>query len=233
MNDVRYLGLVPARGGSRGIPRKNLADLGGKPLVQHTIEAAQASTRLDAVLLSSDDDEILALGKALGCEVVRRPNALATDEAAMTVVALHALDHARDALDLEVGALVLLQPTSPFRTATDIDEAVAEFERSGAASLASVVPVEQHPCDCVRVVGGRLERAVPLPHANARRQEMPVFHYIDGATYIVRPELLRSAEVFVDQATALHVHPSAHGLDIDSQYELDLARALLATTLGR
>lgn len=232
MRDVRYLGLVPARGGSRGIPRKNLADLGGKPLVQHTIEAAIASTALDAVLLSSDDGEILAIGEALGCDVVRRPDALATDEATMTGAARHALDHARDALGLHVSALVLLQPTSPFRTATDIDEAVAEFDRAGAASLASVVPVEQHPCDCVRVVNGTLERAVPLPHPNARRQEMPLYHYIDGATYIVRAEFLRSAGVFVDEATVLHVHPSAHGFDIDSQYELDLARALLGTTLG-
>ena len=232
MNDVRYLGLVPARGGSRGIPRKNLADLGGKPLVQHTIEAALASIRLDAVLLSSDDEEILDARESTRLRGRPSTGRARADEATMTAVAIHALDHARDALDLEVGALVLLQPTSPFRNATDIDEAVTEFERSGATSLASVVPVEQHPCDCVRVVDGKLERAVPLPHANARRQEMPVFHYIDGATYIVRTEFLRSAEVFVDQATALHVHPSAHGFDIDSQYELDLARALLATTLG-
>jgi CMP-N-acetylneuraminic acid synthetase len=210
-----------------------MADLGGKPLVQHTVEAALASTRLDLVLLSSDDGEILELGEALGCEVVRRPDALATDEATMTVTALHALDHARDVLGLDFETLVLLQPTSPFRTTADIDLAVNEFERTGAASLASAVPVDQHPCDCVRIVGDKLERAVPLPHPNARRQEMPAFYYIDGATYVVRTEFLRSAGVFVDEATALHIHPSAHGFDIDSEHEFELARALLATTLGR
>lgn len=231
MTVSRYLGLVPARGGSRGVPRKNLADLGGKPLVQHTIEAARASDRLGAVLLSSDDDEILELGQRLGCEVVRRPAELATDDAPMLGAALHALEHGRDELGIDADVLVLLQPTSPFRTSTDIDDAVAAFERSGAETLASVAPVEQHPCDCVRVVEGRLERAVPLPHPNARRQELPVFHYLDGATYVVRAEFLRRAGVFVDEATAVHVHPAGHGFDIDSTFELELARGLLATTL--
>jgi len=210
-----------------------MADLGGKPLVQHTVEAALASTRLDLVLVSSDDDEILKLGEALGCEVVRRPDTLATDGATMTMAALHALDHARDVLGLEFATLVLLQPTSPFRTTADIDGAVGKFERTGATSLASAVPVDQHPCDCVRIVGGKLERAMPLPHPNARRQEMPAFYYIDGATYVVQADFLRSAGVFVDEATALHVHPPAHGFDIDSPHELELARALLATTLSR
>jgi CMP-N-acetylneuraminic acid synthetase len=210
------------------VPRKNLADLGGKPLVQHSLEAGLASSRLDALLLSSDDPEILAVGERLGVPVVLRPAELAADDAPMLGTALHALDHAEQELGLRAAALVLLQPTSPFRTGEDVDGAIEAFERSGADTLASVVPVDQHPCNCVRQVDGRLERAVPLPYPNARRQDLPQFHYVDGAIYIGRADFLRSAGVFVDERTATYVLPRSHGLNIDDAYELDIARGLLA-----
>lgn len=228
MKAISYLGLVPARGGSRSIPRKNLADVGGKPLVQRTIEAGLASQQVEMLLLSSDDQEILALAEPLGCVPVRRPAELATDESPTIDAALHALDHAERELGLWAEMLVLLQPTSPFRTAADIDAAVATFERSGRDSLVSVVPVEQHPCNCVRVVGGRLEHAVPLPRPNARRQDLPEYFYIDGATYVVRVDALRRSGAFIDERTVLHVQEQSHGLDINQEHELMVARALLA-----
>ena len=228
MSRVRYLGLVPARGGSKGIPRKNLVDLGGKPLVQYSIEAGLASSSVDVLLLSSEDEEILEVGRRLGCEVVHRPSELAGDEIPMIDVALHALDHAGDMLGLEVACLVLLQPTSPFRDAGDVDAAVATFEGSGADTLVSVVPVSQHPCDCVRLVGGRLERAVPVPHPNARRQEMPDYYFVDGAICIARAAFLREQRFFIDDRTALHVHAHGLGLDIDDSFDLDVARGLVA-----
>src|SRR5205085_8952040 len=119
-----YLGIVPARGGSKGIPRKNMVELGGKPLVQHSIEAGLGSSRLDLLLLSSEDREILELAMELGCAVVERPSALARDEAATIDVVIHALDHAEGDHGLRPDAVVLLQPTSPFRTAADIDGAI-------------------------------------------------------------------------------------------------------------
>ncbi len=224
---IDYLGIVPARGGSKGIPRKNLAELGGKPLVQHSIEAGLASARLDALLLSSDDPEIIDLGTRLGCAVVVRPAELATDEASTLDAVLHAIGHVERELELQPESVVLLQPTSPFRTSADIDHSLEAFERSGAQTLASVVPVLQHPCDCVRVVDNRLERAFPLPHPNARRQELPEFHYIDGAIYVANAEFLRSSGVFVDEQSATFVLPEGHGLEIDDAYQLDLARGLL------
>jgi CMP-N,N'-diacetyllegionaminic acid synthase len=228
LRGIRYLGLVPARGGSRGIPRKNLADLGGKPLVQYSIEAGLASARLDALLLSSDDAEILALGARLGCAVVGRPAELAADDASMLGTALHALDHTERELGLRAEALVLLQPTSPFRTAADLDGALAAFERSGADTLASVVPVDQHPCDCVRAVDGRLERAVPLPRADAQRQDFPEFHYLDGAIFVARVRALRDRGLFVDEGTAVYPLERSHGVDINDAFGLAVARGLVA-----
>jgi CMP-N,N'-diacetyllegionaminic acid synthase len=228
VSDLHYLGLVPARGGSKGIPAKNLADLGGKPLVQHTLEAALESSRLSSLVLSSDDQEILALGQRLGFPVLRRPDELAADDAPMLATALHALESTGVSLGREPDALVLLQPTSPFRTASDIDAAVAEFERTGVDTLASAVHVHQHPCDCVRVAGGRLERVVPLPHEGARRQELPKYLYLDGAIYISTSEHLRQRGSFVDGHTAVFLLDRSHGLDINDPFELDLARGLMA-----
>jgi CMP-N-acetylneuraminic acid synthetase len=217
---LQYLGLIPARGGSKGVPRKNLAEVGGKSLVQRTIEAGQASSRLDALVVSSDDEEILELARSLGCDAVERPSALAADDAPMIDTALHALDQ------IEADTLVLLQPTSPFRDGDDIDAAIETFERSGAPTLASVGRVEQHPCNCVRRIDERLERAVPLPRPDAQRQDFPEFHYLDGAIFVARVPELRASRVFVDERTALHVLEPTHALDVNGPLDLALARAL-------
>jgi len=227
LRPIGFLGVVPARGGSKGIPRKNLVELGGKPLVQHSIDAGLASERLDAVVLSSDDPEIIDVGARLGCAVVVRPAPLSTDDASTLDAVLHAIGYVERELELRPESVVLLQPTSPFRTSSDVDGAIAAFERSEADTLASVVPVLQHPCDCVHVVEGRLERAVPLPRVNARRQDLPEFHYIDGAIYIARVEYLRTVGVFVDERTATFVLEQSHGVEIDDAHQLDVARGLL------
>jgi CMP-N-acetylneuraminic acid synthetase len=217
---VGYLGLIPARGGSKGVRRKNLAEVGGKPLVQRTIEAGQASRRLDALVVSSEDAEILELARSLGCDVVERPGELAADDAPMIGTALHALEQ------VDAENLVLLQPTSPFRDGTDIDAAIDTFERSGAPTLASVGRVDQHPCNCVRRVGDRLERAVPLPRPDAQRQDFPEFHYLDGAIFVARVAELRASRVFVDERTALHVLEPTHALDVNGPLDLALAQAV-------
>jgi CMP-N,N'-diacetyllegionaminic acid synthase len=226
MSAATYLGVVPARGGSKGVPRKNLADLGGKSLLQRTIETAQASDRLHAFLVSSDDEEILSRARSVGASVVQRPAHLAADDSPMIEAALHALDHAAQAFGSQPDVLVLLQPTSPFRDARDVDAAIAAFERSGADTLASVVPVEQHPCNCVRRVDEKLMRAVPIPFSGAQRQDFPEFHYLDGAIFIGRADALRERRTFVDENTELFRLDPIHGLDVNGELELALARAL-------
>ncbi|HLK45322.1 MAG TPA: NTP transferase domain-containing protein, partial [Acidimicrobiales bacterium] len=169
---MRYLGVVPARAGSKGIPGKNMVDLGGKPMLQWTLEAARDATRLEAAVLTSDDDAAIGLAHELGLPTVRRPAELARDETPLLPAVLHALD--------EVGVaenVVLLQPTSPFRDADDVDAAVDAFEASGRSTLMSVDPVTQHPCEVVRPVGDRLEWAVDWPTGATGRQGLPDFYY--------------------------------------------------------
>lgn len=220
---IRYLGVVPARAGSKGLPGKNMLDLGGRPLVQWTLEAAAGAHRLDRALLTSDEDAALALASELGIEAIRRPAELAGDEAPVLGAVLHAVD----SLDAAVENVVLLQPTSPLRDAVDVDAAVDAFEAAGRATLVSVNPVAQHPCEIVRVEDGHLRRAVEWPAGATGRQDLPEYYYVNGAIYVARLDHLRSEGTFQDDASAVFVMESSHGLDIDDAFDLDVARGLL------
>src|SRR5260370_36605229 len=225
--NAKYLGIIPARGGSKGIHRKNMAMLGDRPLLQYTIEAAQGSRRLDRCLFTSDDLPMIDFARRLGCEApFQRPAELASDTAPTVGVVLHALDW----LDAEEGywphAVVLLQPTAPFRDADDIDGAIEAYESRGRETLLSVSPVLQHPCSMVRECDRRLSWAV-RPPANGGRQAFPEYYFIDGAIHIATPSFLRRERTFHDQAAALYVIERTHGLDIDDHDQLDLARGLL------
>lgn len=224
---MRYLGIIPARGGSKGIPRKNLALLGDRPLLQYTVEAGLESRRLDRCLLTSDDPEMIMLARRLGCETpFRRPAELALDTTPTIAVVLHALDWLETKEDYRPDAIVLLQPTSPFRTAEDIDSSIGTYEARGRETLLSVSPVLQHPCEMVRIEAGRLSWAVERP-AQYGRQAFPQYHFINGAIYIVTPYFLRSRNTFCDRDSAIHVMERTHGIDIDDPDQLDLANGLV------
>ncbi|MGH3049694.1 MAG: cytidylyltransferase domain-containing protein [Gaiellaceae bacterium] len=220
---TRYLGIVPARAGSKGIPGKNMADLGGKPMLRYTLEAARGASRLDAVVLTTDDDAAIALAEETGVPTVRRPAELARDDAPLVPAVLHALDAVGDAENV-----VLLQPTSPFRDERDIDAAVEAFESAGRSTLMSVDPVAQHPCEVVRPDGNRLEWAVEWPPDATGRQGLPDFYYVNGAIYVATAEHLRRGGRFQEPDSALYVMEPSHSFDIDEPFDLELARGLLA-----
>lgn len=225
------LAFIPARGGSKGIPRKNLALLAGKPLIQYTLQAALASTRIDEILLSTDDEEIAAFCASSGVAThYRRPAQLASDDAPM----LAALEHGLEWLAREKGAapeeVLLLQPTSPLRTAADIDGAVERFRQTAADTLASVHTLGEHPSECVAVEGEGWRYLVPPPPRAARRQDYPGrYYFINGALYLARtPALLRERRFVVPGATLLYEMPRSRGIDVDSPLDLACAEAILA-----
>jgi len=224
------LALVPARGGSKGIPRKNLALLAGKPLLQYTLEAALASRQIDDTLLSTDDEEIAAFAAHCGAATrYRRPRQLAGDDAPM----IAALEHALEWYGREHGrtpdAVLLLQPTSPLRSAADIDGAITRFREAGADTLASVHRLSEHPCECVVTEGGSWQYLVQPPAVCAGRQDYPGgFFFINGALYLARTEVLRRERRFlVPGSTLLYEMPRERGIDIDSPPDLACAAALL------
>lgn len=221
----RVLGLVTARGGSKGLPGKNLAPLGGRPLISWTLAAAGASRYLDRCLVSTDDDEIARVAAEAGGEVpFLRPAALATDHATSVDVALHALDASGEAADL----LVLLQPTSPLRRTEDIDGALEHLVATGAPSCVGVAPADPPPEQLYRPAeGGRLVPLLPEAPREVRRQDRPPCWAVNGAVYVVDVSWFRRGRAFVGPETVGYLMPRERSIDIDDALDLAVAAALL------
>ncbi len=229
---MRALAIIPARGGSKGIPRKNVVALAGRPLIAYTLDAAHAANTVTDVLVSTDDDEIAAACEALGTKMpYRRPAELGGDSVGMVETVLNALDWWSRGAGQEPDLIVLLQPTSPLRSAEDIDGTVTALRNERKSSAISVHEVREHPMECVRLAGGSwtlLEK--PPVGANRRQDYGTQFHFINGAVYAVTPQFLRSRRAFMTegQETALFVMNSIRGLDIDRPEDLEMADAILS-----
>ena len=223
----RVLALIPARGGSKGLPGKNIRPLAGKPLLAWTVEAALQAAAPDRVVLSSDDEAIMAAARDCGCEVpFRRPAALATDTASSLDVVLHALDELPG-----FDVLLLLQPTSPLRTAADIDAACALFERQGALSCVSVSPVAQSPYWMYTLDAQQgLSPLLPLPEGITRRQDLPPVVALNGAIYLADIPWLKRTRSFVGEGSVAYTMPRERSLDIDTEADW---RALEQHLAGR
>lgn len=204
--------LIPARGGSKGLPGKNIRPANGRPLIAWSVDAAHAASCVDRVVLSSDDDAIMQAARDAGCDVpFRRPAELATDTATSIDVVLHALD-ALPAFDL----VVLLQPTSPLRTGADIDAACARLVATGAPSCVSVCVVEHSPHWMYRMRDdGVLEPLLETPPAN-RRQDLPPVYRLNGAIYVARTDWLRRTRSFVGAGTVAYPMSPERSIDIDT-----------------
>jgi CMP-N-acetylneuraminic acid synthetase len=210
--------LVPARGGSVGVSRKNLRVVRGKPLVAHTLEAALAARPIDRVFLSSDDDEILAVGKSLGVELVKRDAAAASNTATAADVVRHFLGQvAADGDPL----LVYLQPTSPLRTAAHIDAAFAEMEAKQNVTALSVVVVKQSPFKSFTLSeDGRLKSLFDEKLSNANRQSLPEVYYPNGAIYIFPLSEFTARGGFPSNGSVPYVMSERDSIDIDSEEDL-------------
>lgn len=231
LSKYRFLGVIPARGGSKGIPRKNLVDVAGKPLIAYTIEAARGSGRLDRVLLSTDSEEIAVLGRKLGVEVpFMRPVSLAMDDTPIISVLRHAVDHIESAEGYRPTAVVLLQPTSPLRTAAHIDAAIELFEKEDADSVVSVSEPMEHPSDMVWFENGHIRFALAAEERWKGRQTYPKFYFVNGAIYILTLELLPKTEHPWGGRVVPFPMGSLESIDVDGPTHLILADWLLQRT---
>lgn len=222
------VGLVPARGGSKGIPHKNIVNLAGRPLLAYTADAALGSGILDRVLLSTDDTAIASVGRTLGLDVPGlRPTELAQDDTPMIKVMQHTLLQLRTE-GMEPEGIVLLQPTSPLRQSKHIKEAVAVFRSRKPATLVSVtrVPHRFTPGSQLRQVAGRLEPAAARPDT-LLRQEKPVLFARNGpAVLITHPAALDLGTLYGEPTIGYEMDETA-SLDIDEPDDLRLADFLL------
>jgi len=220
------LAVIAARGGSKGLPNKNVADLGGRPVVAWSVAAGKGSRYVDRLILSSDDPKIIRAARAAGGEApFKRPARLATDTASIYPVLFHALDALKEPYDY----IVLLQATSPLRTAEDIDACIRLCHRVGAPAVVSVCPAAKPPQWMFTLdARHRLRRISKVRRAADRRQDLPPVYIPNGAVYVARTGWLRRHASFVGPETRGYVMPPERSVDIDTHLDLLLARALVA-----
>jgi CMP-N-acetylneuraminic acid synthetase len=220
--------IVPARGGSRGLPGKNLRTVGGTPLVVRAIEAGRAARCVSRVLVTTDSDEIAAVARAAGAEVpFRRPPELARDDTPGVAPVAHALRWLADHEGALPAWTVVLQPTSPLRTAADVDATFEAAAGRGADAAVSVCAAKHHPSWVKRLgAGGRLEDFVPGPPP-ARRQDLPAAYALNGAVYVARSRFVLEHGTLLAPATYAHVMPPERSVDVDTEVDLAVAECLL------
>lgn len=230
------LGVIPARGASKGIPRKNIRLVAGRPLIAYTIEVAQRSSRLTRTVISTEDEEIAQVARSFGAEVpFRRPPELAADEATSVAVACHALDYAEREESRRYDCLALLEPTSPLRKAEDIDGAIALLEESGVDSVISLCRLEApHPAKLKIIEGGRTRPFLPeLWREGLQRQELPPVYFLNGGIYAVKRDFLVKRQTFWGENTLPYLMPEERSVNIDSWLDLRIAECLIAGEQGR
>jgi len=216
--------VIPARGGSKGLARKNLRLLGGIALVAHSIRAATGAKSIDRFVVSTEDNEIAALARSEGAQVIARPAKLAGDTVQNNDVVRHAIAQAGAGFVY----VALLQPTSPLRTSADIDACLAPLLAGEARSVMTVAPAEQHPAKAVRIEDGLV-----LPYGSpeameARRQDLPIAYRQNGAVYALAiDDFLREDRFYLPPCKATVMDAQA-SLDIDSEMDLLVAESLFA-----
>jgi CMP-N,N'-diacetyllegionaminic acid synthase len=222
---MSILGIVTARGGSKGLRRKNLASLAGKPLLTYTIEAALGSKHLDRVVLTSEDMEIIQVARAAGCDVpFIRPEHLAADDTPHAPVITHALEAVNHSYDY----FVLLQPTSPLRTSEDIDACIETCVRRKAPVAVSVNEFGKNPAAIVALDSdARVHSLLRAPATEGPRQKS-VAYVLNGAVYVCRCDWWKAHERFLGEGTVGYVMPADRSIDIDDERDLGTAAALLA-----
>jgi CMP-N,N'-diacetyllegionaminic acid synthase len=227
------LALVVARGGSKSIPRKNLAPLAGRPLIAWTIEAALRCGAVSRVIVSTEDEEIAAVARAHGAETpFLRPRELAADDTPTIPVVMHALQCLQDEEGYSPDRVVLLQPTSPLRTAGDITAAIALAEARAAESVISVTPAWSHPHLAKRITtDGLLEDFAAQPQVE-RRQDLEPAYALNGAIYIAARSLLNERQTFYGARTYAYVMPPERSIDVDTAWDLHLCDLILRDLYG-
>jgi CMP-N,N'-diacetyllegionaminic acid synthase len=220
---MKVLALIPARGGSKRLPRKNIKNLDGKPLINWTIESAQKIDEICSILVSTDDPEIAHVAELAGAAAPwLRPKELARDNTTSIDVALHALswfegEHGN------VDGLLLLQPTSPFRTSKTIFEAIRLFEQNRDIPVVSVSPSRDNPFWSLQITDN-LMRPLYSENIQLRSQDLPDTYHPNGSIYLASPEFLKRSNSFFDkEIVPLIINSPKESIDIDTHWDFSIA----------
>ena len=219
------LAIIPARGGSKGVLRKNIRETAGKPLIAWTIEEARKSKYIDRIILSSDDEEIIKVAQSYGCQVpFKRPLELAQYDTPGIEVVLHAINTLQEQYDY----IVLLQPTSPLRLAEDIDGCINLCLQHQAPACVTVTEPDKSPYWMYIVdEQGTLQPLIKLDQPITCRQDLPQAYALNGAVYVAERNWLLRVQTFLTNETLAYVMPRERSLDVDSEFDLKLCCWLL------
>jgi CMP-N-acetylneuraminic acid synthetase len=228
MSQLRFLGVIAARAGSKRIPGKNLVSLNGMPLIDYTLRAARDARRLDAHVLSTDGEAIAQHARSLGVAVPHmRPVELAGDRSPIVQALRHAIESFEQDAGIRADAIVLLQPTSPFRTAQDIDRAIELFERTAADTVTGVREIRDHPYWAWRKSGDAIAPFFTAAEMTADRQLLPEAYAENGAIYVARRELVLAGTLYGERVIPYPMDELS-SVDIDTSLDLAWAEFLLA-----
>lgn len=229
----KVLGIIPARGGSKGLPEKNIRLLNGKPLIAYTIDAALRSTLLDRVVVSTDSPNIAKIAQQFGADApFLRPPELARDDTLVYPVLVHAMGWLEERKGYRPDYVMLLQPTSPLRTGEDIDNSIRLAAEKDADGVVSLCETKHHPYWTKRVSEeGRILDFIPMDksveQAYSRRQDLPPAHVVNGAIYLVKRDVLLERHTFYTARTYAYIMPIESSLDIDTFWDLRMAEVVL------
>ena len=216
MNKNLFVALIPARGGSKGLKKKNLYPVNNKPLISWTIESAISSHYLEQIFVSSDDNSILEIASKEGVNCIERPASLAEDTSSMESVIMHSIEQI-DKQGIGFKYLILLQPTSPLRDSKDIDLACKKFIQLKADSLISVTNVESSVLKTlVKDDNGFLRPAFDNKFPSMNRQQLPLAYKPNGAIYIINKKLFLNNPTLFQKNTAMYEMRENKSIDVDS-----------------
>lgn len=225
-SQLKIIAIIPARGGSRGIPRKNIRLLAGKPLIAYSIEAALKSGYIDRVVVSTEDKETAEISKRYGAEVIKRPEELAKDDTPTINVILDVLGTFKTD-DFETEVIVLLQPTSPLRNVHDIDNAIEVYLKNDCESVVSVCEAEHSLYWSFKIEDIYLKPIFNARYLKMRRQELPKVYIPNGAVFVSTPEKLRKHNSFYCPKTIPYIMLHERSVDIDNEIDFILAELLM------
>ena len=225
-----FLAIIPARGGSKRLPRKNILDLSGRPMISWSIDAGLKSKYIDKVVVSSDDDEILDIAKKFKAETVKRPGELASDIATSNDVVKHTLENIE-----EHDYIVLLQPTSPLRNYKHIDEAIKLLEKKSADAIISVCKTDHTPLwSNTLQEDGSLESFIKDEVIDKRSQDLKDYYRLNGAIYICkRDNFLKEETLFLKENIYAYIMDKESSIDIDEEIDLTIANVLASSIVDK
>ena len=219
-----FLAIIPARGGSKRLPRKNILDLCGKPLISWSIEAALKSKYISKVVVSSDDEEILNISSNFGADIIKRPYELAND----TATTFDAIKHTINNLE-KYDYIVLLQPTSPLRNENQIDEAIELLEEKQADAIVSVCEMDHSPLwSNTLPKDGNMNNFLRDEVLNKRSQDLEKYYRVNGAIYICKTDkLLENKSFFLKDNIFAYIMDRKSSIDIDEEIDFEIAKVLI------